>query len=425
MEQGRMNITEHEKGPMRLFASRTGAKDMVTIHGSILGGHHMLGQKGRMVPGLAAELLDAGTKSKSKEAIRSALTDRGASVHFFASGDRTHFNATCLPEDTDFVLKLIAECLREAAFPAAELNLQKKRTLAELEEAKTETRGLAMGEFFRTVYDRSHANYVETIAEKASQTKSATRADLQSFQKILGKGGLVVAITGDIVPEQVLAKAERAFSALPLGTDRMPEKRTNTIAPKAQEKRVPVADKANIDVIMGAHVPFTYDSPEFIPFTVMTGMLGGRGISTGHLMRTIRERDGLTYGIYANPVGFTGAADGALQIWATFSPATYEKAVAATLKEIRVFLDTGMTADALESKKVEIAGRYAISLATTGGLASTLHSIGIEGKPLSYIEEYPSLIDALSTKDLKDVAAKVPFDTFTIVGAGTFESKKK
>lgn len=418
-----MNITEHEKGPMRLFASRTGAKDIVTIQGSVLGGYHMLDRKSRMVPSLAAELLDAGTKSKDKEAIRSALTNRGASVNFSASGDRTHFQATCLPEDTEFVLKLIAECLREAAFPASELILQKKRTLAELEEAKTETRGLAVNEFFRTIYDRSHANYAESIAERIAQTTTVTRRDLQSFLKIVGKGGLVVAITGDIVPEQILAKAARAFSALPLGTEHMTEKRMNTVAPKAQEKRVPVADKANIDVIMGAHVPFTYDSPEFIPFIVMTGMLGGRGISTGHLMRTIRERDGLTYGIYANPVGFSGVADGALQIWATFSPATYDKAVTATKKEIQMFLDTGMTTAALESKKVELAGRYAISLATTGGLASTLHNIGIEGKPLSYIEEYPSLINALTSKDLKEVAAKVPFDKLTIVGAGTFEKR--
>lgn len=420
-----MNITEHEKGTMRLFAARTGAKDMVVIRGSVLGGYHMLGRKEQMVPALATALLDAGTKTKSKEAIRSALTARGASIHFSPGGDRTHFTATCLPEDTEFVLKMIAECLRDALFAANELTLEKKRKLAELEEAKTETRSLAADEFLRTIYDRNHANYADTIPECIAGTNTAKRTDLTAFQKLLGQGGLVLAITGDIAPEQVLAKAERAFSSLKTGTVQMTEKRPSTIAPKAAEKRIFVADKANIDVIMGAHVPFTYDSPEFIPFTFVTSMLGARGISTGHLMRTIRERDGLTYGIYANPVGFAGGADGAFQIWGTFSPSTYEKAVAATQKEIKVFLDTGITPELIESKKAELAGRYAIGLATSGGLATTLHSIGIEGKPLSFIEEYPSLLNALTRKDLMNAAAQVPFDKLSIVSAGTFDTKKK
>ncbi|HWU24384.1 MAG TPA: pitrilysin family protein [Candidatus Paceibacterota bacterium] len=420
-----MNITEHEKGAMRFFASRTGAKDMVVIRGSVLGGYHMLDRKEQMVPALATALLDAGTKTKSKEAIRSALTARGASIQFSPGGDRTHFSATCLPEDTEFVLKMIADCLRDALFSANELALEKKRKLAELEETKTETRSLANDEFFRTIYDRTHANYVEPIAEHIAQTSKTTRSNLLSYQKLLGKGGLVLAITGDISPEHILLKAERAFNSLANGTLRMSEKRANTVAPKAMEKRIFVADKANIDVMMGAHVPFTYDSPEFIPFTFVTSMLGARGISTGHLMRTIRERDGLTYGIYANPVGFAGGADGAFQIWATFSPATYEKAVEATQKEIEIFLTTGITPALIESKKVELVGRYAIGLATSGGLANTLHTIGIEGKPLSYIEEYPDLINTLTRKDLLDAASQVPFDKLTVVSAGTLDAKKK
>lgn len=408
---------------MRFFVARTGAKDTVAIHGSVLGGYHMLERKLQMVPRLATALLDAGTKTKNKEMIRTALSARGASISFSSGGDRTHFHATCLPEDTEFVLKLIAECLSDAIFPASEIALQKKRTLAELEETKTQTHKIATDEFFRTVYDRLHANYAEPLSERIAQTKRSSRSDMQAYKRLLGQGGLVLAITGDISPEQLLAKAERIFNSLPPGTERMTEKKLNANAPKAQEKLIFVPNKANIDVIMGAHVPFNYDSPEFLPFTVVTNMLGGRGLSTGHLMRTIRERDGLTYGIYATPVGFGNHADGAIQIWATFSPATYDKAITATKKEIRAFFDTGMTSSALETKKVELAGRYVIGLATAEGLAGALHSIGIEGKPLSYIDEYPNLLKTITLKQVKNVAAHIPFGEFTIVSAGTFEKK--
>lgn len=419
-----MSITEHERGTMRLFAARTGAKDLVTIEGSVLGGYHMLPQKLQMVPRLATELFDAGTSRKSKEEIRSSLTERGASIQFSPGGDRTHFHATCLPEDTGFVLKLVAECLTEAVFPTREISLQKRRTLAELEEMKTKTATLARQELFRTIYDRGHSNYSETIPESMTSVEGIGRSHLRTYQKMLGHGGLVIAITGDVLPEQVLEKAEQAFSSLPSGTQHMTEKRLSKVAPKSIEKRIFIEDKASIDVAMGAHVSFNYESAEFIPFIVVTSLLGGHGLSTGHLARTIRERDGLTYSIHANPVGFAGRADGALRISASFSPATYEKAIEATKREIGIFLKSGINEKAMLAKKAELAGRYAIGLGTSRGLANELHWIGIEGKPLSYIDEYPSIINALQVRDLKKVSSQISFDKLAIVSAGTFDKKR-
>jgi zinc protease len=421
MEPGHMNITEHEVGPMRLFAARTGARDIVTVEGSVLGGYHMLPKALGMTPRLGTALLDAGTKSRGKDVIRSALAARGASISFSPGGDRTFFSATCLPEDLDFVIKLIAECLSEATFAQAELVLQKKRTLAELEEAKTDTRFLASNEFFRLVYDREHANFSQSLAETVQQTSATSRANVLSYRDLLGKGGLVLSVAGDISPNTALTAAERAFKRMSVGTAAPSAKKMNSRPAVATESRIVVADKANIDVFMGAHVPLTYDDPQYLAFTILTDMLGGRGLSSGHLMRTIRERDGLTYGIYAVPVGFVGLADGAFRIWATFSPTTYEQAIAATKKEIDIFLRTGITQEALDFKKRQITGKHAVGLATSGGIAGALHSIGVEGKPLSYIEEYPSLVNALTVSDIKDAAALVPWDKLSIAAAGTFE----
>lgn len=415
-----MNITEYEKGPMRLFASRTGAKDIVAIEGSVLGGDTMIAREHDMAPHLATALFDAGTATKSKDAIRSALSDRGISISFSSNGDRTYFRASSLPEDAEFVLKLIAECLKDSVFPAQELTLQKKRTLAEFEEAKTDTRSLASREFSRLIYDRDHVNFPDSLEEHIARTKNTSRAHLQNYKKLLGQGGLVLAVTGDVRPNGILKKAAKAFSVLPTGTLEMPVKKVNTAKPNTKESRITVADKANIDVFMGAPVPLTYASEEFLAFAVLTHMLGGGGLSNGHLMRTIRERDGLTYDIVALPTGFRDGADGGICIETAFSPAVYEKAVEATKREIENFLVSGITEDALLAKKGQLTGRYAVGLATSGGIARTLHKIGMEGKPLSYIDEYPSLVNALTVSDLKKVANLVSWDSFSIAAAGTF-----
>ncbi len=424
MESERLNITEHEKGSMRLFASRTGAKDVVTIVGSVLGGYVTLNRSLQMVPRIATALLDAGTRLRDKDTIRDALSARGASIHFFPDKDRTHFQGTCLPDDLDFVLMLITECLSEATFPAREIALQKRRTIAEMNEARIDTGTRASYAFSRLIYDPLHVNYPDTIETSITRTKKIDRKQIQSFQKLLGKGGLICAITGDIRPDEVLAKADRIFAKLPDGTTSPTAKKQNTKAQSMKEEFIAIPDKANIDVYLGAAIPLTYDSPEYIPLTVFASMLGGSGLASGHLMRTMRERDGLTYGIYASLVGFGGGADGALRITATFSPATFEKAVATTHKEIKNFLAEGLTSNALEAKKTEMTGKYVVGLATSGGLAGELHMIGMEGKPLAYSDEYPSLINAVTIADLKKVASMIPFDKLSLAAAGTFENKK-
>jgi zinc protease len=419
-----MNITEEESGSMRFFAARTGAKDVVTIRGSVLGGYYMLGRSKYMVPRIATGILDTGTSARSKDDIRSSLSKRGATLFFMPGGDRTHFYATCLPEDAEFIFKLIAECLTEATFPPKEFELQKKRTLSELEETKTDAGSRASYALSPLIYDKDHVNYIDSIATEIAQVQAMGRKDLQAYRKLLGQGGLVLAIAGDIAPTEILAKARRIFSKLPNGTNTSTEKRMNRKLPSAAETHIQIPDKATIDMQMGVHIPMTRENPLFLALAVLTNMLGGNTLSTNHLSRTIRERDGLTYGISASLVNFDGLSDGMLRIRAMFSPDIYDRAVEATKKEISLFARTSHAKDQLLQKKDEMIGRYAVGLATTNGLAGMLHSIGIEGKPLSYIDEYPSLINALTIKDLKEAAAIVPWDSLSIAAAGTFTKKK-
>jgi hypothetical protein len=48
-----------------------------------------------------------------------------------------------------------------------------------------------------------------------------------------------------------------------------------------------------------------------------------------------------------------------------------------------------------------------------------LHKIGVEGKPLSYLDEYPSLIRALSLKDVMDIVPLLPVSKLSLAAAGT------
>jgi zinc protease len=403
----------------RIFVAPTGAKDVVAIEGSVLGGWNFLPRSLGSVPAVAGRLLDAGTKKQGKDALREALAARGATLGFYPGGDRTYFSGSCLPEDLPFLLKLAAECLGEPTFPVAEIATSKERMLGRLKESKTETRTQALHESSRLIYDEAHVNYEEkdTVAEK--NLKTVTRSQLVDFQKMVGYGGLVLAIAGDTHASSAIKAAESAFGSLKKGTLEASVKSKNKKAPTKQEKFIEIPEKANIDLYLGVALPFTYEDPSYLATATVVDMLGG-GFAA-HLMQTVRERDGLTYGISASLAGFGKGVDGSMRIWSTLSPLLFDKGIKTIRKEVEVFFSTGITDEALAKKKDEINGSYVIGLSTTHGLARVLHEIGIHDRDLSYIDTIIDKVRTLSVADLKAAAKLIQTDKLSLAAAGTFK----
>lgn len=196
MERIADRVVERTWGDARVFTARTGVKDIVYLEGSVLGGWNMLPRRKGEVSVLAAELLDAGTRTKDKNAIREALAARGATLAFSSGDERTYFRGSCLPEDLPKLLSTLSECLGEAVFPVAEVKAAKARIHGELVEERSDTRVQAAIGLSRLMYDSEHPNFEETSDERICDLSKAERPDLLSFKKHLGQGGLVLSIDG-------------------------------------------------------------------------------------------------------------------------------------------------------------------------------------------------------------------------------------
>lgn len=403
----------------RVFIAPRKTPDVVTIEGSVYSGARSFRGEKCMVPAFAAELLDAGTKQRSKEVLRGTLSDKGATLSFYTCGSRLGFSASCLPEDLPLLVSLLVECLSESVFPAKEVENTRQRLLGLLTEERNETRPQAAGALLRAVYEPSHPNYFPDTNGRIESTKGVTRTDLVSFSKTLGIGGLVISVVGDITVESATL-ALRPLTKLPKGTEALPPIEENKKKVKAGELLTHIKDKANIDTYFGGAIPLSFNHPLYVPFTFLCDMLGSRGFS-GHLMQTIRERDGLTYGIYAMPAGFDDGATGMFRIWATFSPATFKKAVAGTRNEMELFFSKGLNKSKIAERAERLVGTYLLGLSTTSGLASMLHTIGKQGKPLTYLDEYPEILKNMTIKDLKEAANLIPHEALVLSAAGSFD----
>jgi zinc protease len=414
------NIYEKEVAGMRLFAAHTGARDVVSVEGSVLGGSSMLPRPKEYAANIAAELLDAGTTKKSKSQLREALSARGISLSFAAGGERTYFSASCLPEDLSPLLTIITECLSSSRFEAKEVQLLKERMLSDLKEEKTDTMAQGSQTLSRQLYDPKHENYVDTTATRTKWLTLIDPKEVRDFGKKYGRNGLVLSIVGDIDAAAAGTLAERIFKKLPQGTHLTPSKTRNSKEIVANEQLITIKDKTSIDVYLGVSLPIIKKDSRYIALSMLCTMLGGSGF-TSHLSKTIRERDGLTYHVRASLAGFADEADGFLRIYASFSPATFTHSIAQLRKEIAIFFKSEITEKSLEGQKVEAAARYLMNLSTTRGLASALHAIGVEGRALSYLDEYPESIEKLTLADIQEAATLIGRDALSLAAAGTFQ----
>jgi zinc protease len=119
----------------------------------------------------------------------------------------------------------------------------------------------------------------------------------------------------------------------------------------------------------------------------------------------VREKRGLAYGVSDSLVWFKRAA---VIVGGTATQADRTADALAVIEhEVKRMADEGPTPDELAAAKSFLKGSYALSLDTSGKIASQLTQIQIDELGIDYIQRRASLIDAVTIEDAKRVAKRL------------------
>jgi len=408
---------------IRLLTFPTSIKDAVFITGSLLGGALYSPKEAPMAAGLVAAMLDEGTKKHTKEEIREMLESLGAHVEFTIDTYRVRFSVHCLKKDAGKVLELLAEQLRQPRFSARDLAVVKKRIAATLEESKEETRTQAQIRLLQTLYPKNHPNYRYDPATAILLVQKTTRADIVRFHKeAYGLGNMLICVAGDVDARQLGTYLKKAFG----GWKKSPlaffptTLRSRTLG--SQEDVIPIPDKTSVDVYTGGGTGIDSKHPSYHALAMGLNILGGGGIFLSRLMKIVREKKGLTYGIRAGLAGSGNAADGYWFIWGTFAPTLLAKGKEALMLELTTLVKKGISAEELVTHKQAITGAYWVNLGSAQAMAAALLVNAEEDRPVDYLDEYPSIINKLSLQEVDDAIKKyLNLNSVVTVSAGTIE----
>ena len=172
--------------------------------------------------------------------------------------------------------------------------------------------------------------------------------------------------------------------------------------------------------MLGQATNLRYSDPDQLPLRLGTRIFGGDGFTT-RLMANVRDKEGLTYGIYSYMSGDT-FADGDWRIQGDFAPAMLDQGIASTRRQLDAWHADGVTDAELKRARSEFAGTYQVGLATSGGLAGTILLMLNRGMPLAFIDEYPARVNAITREQVNDAIRKyLDPAKMTLVKAGTVE----
>jgi zinc protease len=417
------NIVRARISGIDVIAYKTGVRDVVTFRGSLPAGDSLAPPDNLAIPTLVGGMLDKGTTTEDKFAIAQKLDAVGAELSFAVDSTTVTFSGKCLRKDMPLVIGLLAEQLRSPAFSEEEFAKLKKQTAGSIQRALENTGYRAGQAFAEAVYPPGHPNYVPTTEATLAAIDKATVADLRAFHaKYYGPAALTVVAVGDLDVEGLKAEIAKAFAGWTGGVAKpVYPKATPTDADRDQSVFMP--DKPNVSVIIGQTSGLKYSDPDAIALRIATTILGSG--FTGRLMATVRDKEGLTYGIGSKLANDT-FSDGDWRIVANFAPSLLEQGLASTRRELKAWYEQGVTPAELARTKTNLTGSFKVSLATTDGLANAILATVHRGYDLAWLDEYPQKLDAVTLDQVNAVIKKhLNPDNMVLIKAGTVPTTAK
>ena len=337
-----------------------------------------------------------GTRTRDFQQIFDALESVGASLSFGAGSQNTAFSGRSLSEDLSLLLDLLAEVVRHPVFPPTEVERLRAQFLTSLAERAQDTADMASITFDQIVfqghpYARPEDGWPETI-------RAIRPDDLADFhQRCYGPRGMVIALVGAIEPEAAVGQVTKA-----LGDWSNPEQLKLPSLPALEPlvetvtRKVTIPGKFQADLVIGTSGPQRKD-PEYLADALGNSALGQFGLG-GRIGDVVREKSGLAY--YATSSLNAGIGPGSWSVSAGVNPANVEKARDLIGREIRLFVEKGITAEELADSQSNFIGRLPLSLESNIGVTNALLNIERYDLGLDYYRRYPDLVRLVTPEEV-------------------------
>ena len=393
----------------------------INLSGQIDAGTEFDGNQKAGLANLTVTNLMNGTHTKNALTLAKTLEDRGADLDFSVSREGVSVSGKGLSANLPILIQTLADVLENATFPADQLELSRQRALTSLKVQLDDPRGLGRQVFQQAIYPENHPFHSFPTAESL---KSITRDDLLGFyQTHYRPDNTTIAIVGDFDPVKVKALLNAAFDKWKV-TGKPPVLKISSVPlPKTLTRLNKVIPGKSEAVTYIGYNGISRKDPRYYAALVLNQILGGDTLSS-RLGTEVRDRQGLTYGIYS---GFAaGINPGPFLIQMQTAPLDAQKAIASTLALLKQLREQGVTKAEFNTAKRSITNSYPVDLANPSDVSSIILNNAVLGLSRAEIREFPQRIQAVTMTQMQQaIEDLIKPESLIIVTAGPEETIPK
>lgn len=341
---------------------------------------------------LTTEMLNQGNGGLTAGEVAEKLADTGAQYHADASRDMSVFNLRTLssPDAMEPAVELFTLILNRPDFPENEFERQKKQQIMSVIRAKDSPNELANRAFFEKLYGKhpyAHAIHGEIKTLKPLTTKEVRRF----YQQYFTNENATVVLVGAIDSKKAHTIAEQIMAELPKIPKAKPIPKAHPMTQQGQTDEISFPSSQT--VLRLGTLGISHHAKDYFPLVVGNYTLGG-GALVSRLAHEVREKRGLTYGVYSQFIPMPGIGPFLISLSTVNQEAsTATRVVRETLSK---FIQAGPNEAELSAAKQYLTGSFPLSLSSNNSIADMFLKIAFYHLPDDYLETYVDRINAVS-----------------------------
>ena len=351
-----------------------------------------------------------GTERRTASQIAEEVENVGGHINAYTAREQTAYYLKLLKEDLALGADIIGDILCHSTFAPEEMERERGVILQEIGQANDTPDDIIFDRFQETAFPSQPMGRPTLGTEEG--IREMTQLQLTGYmRRHYAASNIVIAATGNLEHETVVALARRHFADLP-------SEPPPAFAPgvyKGGEYRE-ARDLDQVHIVLGfPSVPF--GDPDYYAALLLSTLLGG-GMSS-RLFQEIREKRGLVYSIYsfASPFMDTGL----FGIYAGTGEEEASELIPVTLEELRKVQD-GVTAEELHRARAQVKASLLMSLESTGSRCEQIaRQMQVFGRVLPTAESVARVM-AVDVAAIQRVAARIFRAPPTLAALGPAEN---
>jgi len=343
-------------------------------------------------------MLVRGTEKMDGEQIAEAADRVGGSIDAYGDADYSEITATALSRNWQEMLELVGDVSLRATLPDGTVQAVRDFIVRQIRNRGEKPFDVASDKMRAALFGANPYAW-DPLGRRESVEKLDRAALLAYYKRYYVPGQMVLAVSGDVRPAEVVAQVQRIFGGMPAGKVELPP--APAPPPMAATRDVVVVPGAQSQILMGALAPpFTH--PDHPPLKVLTAVLGG-GMAS-RFFSELRDQQALAYTTLAQyPSRVDTSAFVGILGTAPENVAKAEPALAEQLERIR---SRQASAEEVAVARAYVLGSQALDRRTNARQAWYLAFYEVAGVGYEFLDRYAADVKKVMPADVQRVAQK-------------------